>query len=258
MKTPRQVKAKPPPPSIRQQLIQAAKRLAVEADAISISPPVSHVYNPLRYAWQPHQAYLEQANDQQIRILFLGMNPGPWGMTQTGVPFGEVAAVRDWLGITAPVEQPHPEHPKRPIAGFDCLRSEVSGRRLWGLFQKHYGTADGFFRQALVLNYCPLVFMEASGKNRTPDKLTKAERAAIETVCDSHLAAALVASRCDFAVGVGAYAEAALEKATQATSHVCKVTRILHPSPASPAANRDWEGTATSQLVKAGIWTCNG
>ena len=35
------------------------------------------------------------------RVVFLGMNPGPFGMAQVGVPFGEVAAVRDWLRIDA-------------------------------------------------------------------------------------------------------------------------------------------------------------
>ncbi len=240
--------------SVRRELIGAAKRLADDVDTISIAAPVTHVYNPLRYAWQSHQSYLERANDKGIEVLFLGMNPGPWGMAQTGVPFGEVSAVRDWLEINNPVSRPHPEHPKRPINGFECCRSEVSGRRLWGLFHKYYGTANKFFRHALVLNYCPLVFMEASGKNRTPDKLTKLERAEIESVCDSHLNAALVASRCKFAVGVGAYAESALAKAAQSTSHHCQIVRILHPSPASPAANRNWEGTVTTQLTGAGVW----
>ncbi len=240
--------------SVRDQLIQAAARLADRVDTIAIEPPVTHIYNPLRYAWQPHVAYLEQANDERIRVLFLGMNPGPWGMAQTGVPFGEVTAVRDWIGIREPVQRPEPEHPKRPVTGFECARSEVSGRRLWGLFQKHFENAAQFFQDSLVLNYCPLVFMEASGKNRTPDKLSKSERVAIESACDAHLREALVASRCEFAVGIGAYAEAALSKAVHSVSHPCVVTRILHPSPASPAANRDWQGTVTSQLTVAGIW----
>jgi len=42
------------------------------------------------------------------------MNPGPWGMAQTGVPFGEINAVKDWLGINAEVDKPQKQHPKRP------------------------------------------------------------------------------------------------------------------------------------------------
>jgi single-strand selective monofunctional uracil DNA glycosylase len=240
--------------SVQKRLIRAAQRLADHVDLISFCDPVTHVYNPLRYAWRAHRAYLERANDQQVSVLYLGMNPGPWGMAQTGVPFGEVAVVRDWLGISTKVDSPPNEHPKRPIEGFQCSRSEVSGRRLWGLFAKRHKSVDEFFRDSLVLNYCPLVFMESTGRNRTPDKLSKTERTALELACDKHLAEALIATRCDVAVGVGAYAEAALAKASALSKHQCKIVRMLHPSPASPAANRDWEGTVTSQLVDAGVW----
>ena len=65
-------------------------------------------------------------------ILFVGMNPGPFGMAQNGVPFGDTAMVRDWLGIEAPVERPRREHPKRPVLGLRMTRGEVSGARLWG------------------------------------------------------------------------------------------------------------------------------
>ncbi len=241
-------------PSVQKRLIKAAQRLADQVDLIAFDEPVTHVYNPLRYAWRAHRAYLERSNDKRVSVLYLGMNPGPWGMAQTGVPFGEVAAVRHWLGIQTKVDTPSNEHPKRPVEGFDCARSEVSGRRLWGLFAKRHANVDAFFRDSLVLNYCPLVFMESTGRNRTPDKLPKTERMAIEKVCDEHLAEALLATRCEFAVGVGAYAEAALAKASASSKHDCKIVRILHPSPASPAANRDWEGTVSAQLVDAGVW----
>ena len=90
----------------------------------------------------------------------MGMNPGPWGMAQTGVPFGEIDAVRNWIEIEEPVEKPDNEHPKRPIEGFDCQKSEVSGRRLWGLFSEKYPKAEDFFADHYVVNYCPLVWME--------------------------------------------------------------------------------------------------
>jgi single-strand selective monofunctional uracil DNA glycosylase len=182
------------------------------------------------------------------------MNPGPWGMAQTGVPFGEVAAVRDWLGISEPVDRPGREHPKRPVEGFACSRSEVSGRRLWGLFRERFKTADRFFGDHFVVNYCPLVFMEQSARNRTPDKLPATERVSLDQACDRHLQSIVSSLQPEFVVGVGAYAEKCLRRVLEASGHDARLARILHPSPASPAANQDWAGKATDQLQQAGVW----
>lgn len=240
------------------QLVEAAARLAEEVDQLRFGPPVTHVYNPLRYAWDAHQQYLNMVPEQGTRILFLGMNPGPWGMAQTGVPFGEVNAVRGWLGIEAAVDRPQCEHPQRPVQGFQCERSEVSGERLWGLFQARFGKAQSFFREHVVLNYCPLVFMEASGRNRTPDKLPLSERRALDEVCDRHLADVIRAVPCEWLIGVGAYAEQCLRRvAGSIVGHPAKIGKILHPSPASPAANRGWAAIATQQLIDLGVWKAN-
>ncbi len=79
------------------------------------------------------------------------MNPGPWGMVQSGVPFGEVAAVRDWMKIKSSAKQPKSVHPKRPIEGLSCKRSEVSGRRLWGLFANVMERRSSFSKRILLL-----------------------------------------------------------------------------------------------------------
>ena len=237
-----------------EQSITAARRLARAVGKLQFAEPVTHVYNPLQYAWGAHEQYLRRMNPQGCRVLLLGMNPGPWGMAQTGVPFGQIAAVRDWLGIDAKIKRPKLEHPKRPIEGLACQRSEVSGERLWGLFQKRFPSADDFFQDHFVTNYCPLVFMEESGKNRTPDKLPVAEREPLGKVCDAHLKSLLDAVQPEWAVGVGAYAEKCLQRVVGETSSAIKITRILHPSPASPAANRGWSAAATKQLLASGIW----
>lgn len=182
--------------------IKAAKKFSKQVDGLRFAEPVTHVYNPLVYAWSLHEKYLKLLNPATTRILFLGMNPGPWGMAQTGVPFGQVAAVRDWLKIVGPVRKPEIEHPKRPIEGLGCIRSEVSGERLWGLFQSRFVTAEAFFKDHFVANYCPLVFMEASGKNRTPDKLPVAERAALTGLCDAHLDELIKILQPEWLVGV--------------------------------------------------------
>jgi single-strand selective monofunctional uracil DNA glycosylase len=207
------------------------------------------VYNPLDYAWAVHEAYLERFAAGAKRVLFLGMNPGPFGMAQIGVPFGEIAAARDWLGLSGPIGKPPHEHPKRPILGWDCPRSEVSGRRLWGLFRARFVTPGAFFADHLVVNWCPLVFMSETGANITPDKLPAGELAPLERACDAHLAGVIAATGAQVVVGIGKVAAAAALRAGAP-----RVADILHPSPANPAANRDWAGAATRALLAAGIW----
>ena len=234
-------------------LIAHAKALSEKVDRLKFSQPITHVYNPLNYAWDAHEADLTRFADSPKRVVFLGMNPGPWGMAQTGVPFGEIHAVRNWMGIRCAVKKPEREHKKRPIVGFDCTQSEVSGRRLWGLFAEKYVTPETFFAEHFVANYCPLVFMEETGRNFTPDKLPTAEATALESVCDEHLIAMIRLLKPEWLIGVGGFAET---QATKVRNHIpdLKVGRVLHPSPASPAANRDWAGAATKQLLALGVW----
>jgi len=236
-------------------LLNTADLLRKRVSALMFREDRKWIYNPLEYAWKPYQQYVEKYARSKKRAVFLGMNPGPWGMAQTGIPFGEVSAVVNWLGIDAEIGKPALEHPKRPVDGYLCSRSEVSGRRLWGLMQQRFGNPENFFAQQLVLNYCPLVFMEESGKNLTPDKLTIPEREALDAVCDAHLVDVIAILKPEFLVGVGKYAEKKLRNAISAMSgDGMQVVSVLHPSPASPAANRGWAQAAEEQLRKAGVW----
>src|SRR5438105_12129271 len=117
-------------------LIMAAKRLREAVAVLRFTAPVAHVYNPLIYAWRAHEMYLRRYGNGRKRVLFLGMNPGPFGMTQTGIPFGQIAAVRDWLGIQVRIDRSPDEHPKRPVLGFDCSRIELSDQRRGRLLAK--------------------------------------------------------------------------------------------------------------------------
>lgn len=231
-------------------LVAISRRLAEAVDALEFPPPVSHVYNPLVYARRPHEAYLERYTRPGVDTLLLGMNPGPWGMAQTGVPFGEVALARDWLDLEAEVERPEREHPKRPIEGFACTRSEVSGRRLWGWAQERFGTPQQFAESFAILNYCPLVFMEESGRNFTPDKLPKAARDPLFDVCDRALREAVEWLHPRRVVGVGRFAEGRAKTALKGLE--IEIGTVLHPSPASPAANRGWQAQAEAQLQALG------
>jgi single-strand selective monofunctional uracil DNA glycosylase len=232
-------------------LIQAAQDLSDDVGQLTFAPPVAYVYNPLDYAWAGHEAYLQRYGQGPKRVVFLGMNPGPFGMAQIGVPFGEVGLARDWLGISAEIGKPVPEHPKRPIEGFACQRSEVSGRRLWGAIAETFVTPDRFFAHAFVANYCPLAFMEAGGRNLTPDKLPAAERAALHAACDTHLRRLVTITQAEWVIGIGGFAEDRAALALAGTG--IKTGRILHPSPASPAANRDWIGQVRREVARLGL-----
>lgn len=232
-------------------LAPIARSLARDLDRLTFAAPVAYVYNPLAYAWPAHETYLERWGVGEREVLLLGMNPGPFGMAQCGVPFGDVAMVRDFLGIEAKVGRPSAEHPKRPVLGFACTRSEVSGTRFWGWARARFGTPEVFFERFFVLNYCPLAFLEASGRNLTPDKLPSGERSPLLVRCDEALRQTVEVMRPRVVVGVGAFARDAARRALAGTD--VAIGCMLHPSPASPRANRDWQGQAEADLVAAGV-----
>lgn len=232
--------------------------------ATEFRAPVAYTYNPLEYAWAGHEAYVRRFGNGPKKVLYLGMNPGPFGMAQTGVPFGEVAAVRLWMGISACIGQPPVMHPKRPVQGFNCPRSEVSGRRLWGLFEELYGTAEAFFADSYVANYCPLIWMSETGSNITPTQLPKEQAAQVDAACQRHLVRLLEILQPRVLIGVGGYALKQLETAAAALpGREFVLGTILHPSPASPLANKNWPNRPKEQLAeifrRAGLpFPCRG
>jgi len=233
------------------ELVAIARRLRDDVARLKFTPPVDYVYNPLEYAWKSHRAYLERYGAGKPQVLLLGMNPGPFGMAQTGVPFGDVSMVRDWLGIEAVVARPRREHPRRPVAGFQCARGEVSGQRLWGWARDAFGNPQQFFARFFVVNYCPLVFMEASGRNHTPDKLPRAESAALFDACNEALRRSVERLRPEYVLGVGRFAA---DRAAAALKDMrVKLGVVPHPSPASPTANRGWAAQMTRAMMAQGI-----
>jgi single-strand selective monofunctional uracil DNA glycosylase len=231
-------------------LVSISATLRDAVDALHFAAPTTHVYNPLRYAWEPHAHYLQRYGVGHHDIVFIGMNPGPFGMAQTGVPFGEVSIVRDWLKIDGEVGKPANENKARPVTGLACKRSEVSGARLWGWARDTFGTPEAFFAHYFIINYCPLVFMEESGKNRTPDKLPVAEAAPLFAACDRALRDAVTTIQASMVVGVGGFAFERIRAVFGGTG--LRMGRILHPSPASPLANRGWAAIATRELREMG------
>lgn len=231
-------------------LASISRTLAQDVGGLRFASPVAYVYNPLEYARAPHEAYVQRYGRGPGRALLLGMNPGPFGMVQTGVPFGDVTLVRDWLGIEGPVGKPPREHPLRPVEGFGCTRSEVSGSRLWGWARDRFGTPEAFFARFFVLNYCPLAFLEDGGKNRTPDKLPAAEQRPLFAACDRALVRAVDVLAPTLVVGVGSFAT---DRARAALGTSVPIGTMLHPSPASPRANRGWATAAEEDLGRLGL-----
>lgn len=232
-------------------LAKISRELSQRVDSLRFGAGVSHVYNPLDYAREPHEKYLSLWGKGPKPALLLGMNPGPFGMAQTGVPFGDVGMVRDFLRVTGKVGKPKLEHPKRPIEGFACPRGEVSGKRLWGFAAARFGSPERFFERFFVVNYCPLAFMEESGANRTPDKLPKAEQLALFAACDAALAQIVEQLEPQFVIGVGAFATGRARHALPGFSGV--IATISHPSPASPKANRGWAELVEKELSDHGL-----
>ena len=247
-------------------LIEAAKQLSKYCDSslkkIESMTPVCHATNPLDYAWAHHEQYIRKWGGFGADTLLLGMNPGPWGMAQSGVPFGSTQMAREKLEIVAhELDTPPNAHPKRPIVGLSLARQEVSGQRLWSLLFNHYGTGEKVFSNVFVLNHCPLLLLGETGKNLTPDNLPASVMKPILEACDEHLLKVVDVMRIRRIIGVGKYAEKRARLAFKAQENGNAMTRsgeeititsCWHPSPASPLANRnegaDWRQNVISIL----------
>jgi single-strand selective monofunctional uracil DNA glycosylase len=225
--------------------------LIEQLSSFTVSPPVTHVYNPLVYARRPYDLYLQKFGSSPKEVLLLGMNPGPWGMVQTGIPFGTIHHVRDWLNIEGPVQQPVFPHPKRPVSGFSCHRKEISGDRICGWLRKTFKHPTDFFDRFFIANYCPLAFFEHNGRNRTPDRLSAADKKRLFSGCDLALQRTVTYFNPSFVVGIGRFAEKRINHSLAEFN--LKTGFIPHPSPANPAANRQWEKLAQENLKNLGI-----
>jgi len=222
-----------------------------ELQSLKFSAPVTHVYNPLEYARAPYAEYLRRYATSPKEIVLIGMNPGPWGMAQTGIPFGEVTAVRGWLNIAGEVNPPVNMHPKRPVTGFNCPRSEVSGKRIWGWARDKFATPQKFFSRFFIANYCPLQFLEAGGRNRTPNQLRAGERKPLFAACDRALRRTVEQLNPRYVIGVGRFTT---ERARHAIGDLSVIIGgITHPSPANPKANRGWEAIIEKEFAQLGI-----
>ncbi|XP_072173783.1 single-strand selective monofunctional uracil DNA glycosylase-like [Diadema setosum] len=234
---------------IAEDFISLMEEMIRELDALKFGDPVSYIYNPLVYAKETHDCYIRKYGNSKKSVLFLGMNPGPFGMAQNGVPFGETTFVKDWMEITGKVGKPPKEHPKRIIEGLECTRSEVSGSRFWSLWKDLCKTPDAFFRECFVYNHCPLVFMTETSKNITPPSLKADVRKPLIDICDDYLCKLIKLYGVKVVVGIGKFAEDQTKKALKkAGMEGVTVVTIMHPSPINPATNKGWDGIIKKSL----------
>jgi len=201
---------------------------------------VNYAYNPLDYAWKPHEFYLEKYGSLGAKTIIMGMNPGH-GMGNTGIPFGCPEKVKTYLNITnLKVKQPVKTHHKREITGLECKKPEISGKRIWGLIEEIYGSPTNAFKEIFVLNHFPLWMFNESGQNITPDKLRKSTTKEIFTVCNKYLTDIADILNSETIIGVGKYAHK-MAKLAISDNRIKSITvkEIPHPSPANPLANKD-------------------
>ena len=76
----------PQPIDLAEQLMAIEEKLADDLMKLTYEFPVEYVYNPIKHAKDLHYNFLKRYYTEGPKpILFLGMNPGPWGMVQTGI-----------------------------------------------------------------------------------------------------------------------------------------------------------------------------
>jgi single-strand selective monofunctional uracil DNA glycosylase len=164
------------------------------------------------------------------------------------VPFGDIKTVKEWLKVTGKVHPPKKQHPKRPIEGMQVKKREVSGQRLWGLFQAMAGSPEVFFKHCLVYNYCPLCFIDSTGKNLAPNNLSPAERSKLTSLCDEAMRDIIQLLQPHTLVGVGKWTEDRLNRIQKEFNLSVRVVGIMHPSPLNSRANTDFSGKVRAEL----------
>ncbi|MBM3266846.1 MAG: single-stranded DNA-binding protein [Candidatus Sericytochromatia bacterium] len=196
---------------------------------------LAYAYNPLAYAWEVHEAYIRKfgALGGPGRTLLVGLNPGPWGMGQTGVPFGDPRIVRDWMGLSGTVQAPRDLHPARPVLGLASTRREESGTTLYGWGRERFGTAERFFGKFYIVGHCPLLLFDAEGRNVTPADFRKGTPLfdRLMSHCDGHLAAVVEAVAPARIVGLGRFATDRAERVARRLGYAGEIACLTHPSP---------------------------
>ncbi|MEZ5305054.1 MAG: hypothetical protein R3F11_31085 [Verrucomicrobiales bacterium] len=157
------------------------------------------------------------------------------------------------IGVCEPVDKLPDEHPKRPVEGFACQRSEVSGKRLWGLFAERFGAADAFFRDHFVLNLPARLHVRDRREPHAGQDRRCRDRARQRGVRGALCGGALRSSSPN-----GSSASVLAEgraRALRRTACPPRSARSRTPARLQPRANRGWAEAATKQLAAQDLVT---
>lgn len=177
------------------------------------------------------------------------MNPGPFGMCQTGVPFGDPKCVKEFLQIEGVVNKPEIECPFREILGFNSSRREQSGERLWRFFQSICHTPEFFFKNAFLFNFCPIALMKGNGCNVTPGEIKDIKvRKSLEVLCEDWYLKVIRLLQPEYLIAIGRYIHKKTKDVFKA-NHIdnIKILYMPHPSPRA-VNNTNWHEKAQTFL----------
>lgn len=218
-----------------------------ELNELQFPKNITHIYNPIVYALNLHCQYIKKFLNGKKKVMLIGMNPGPNGMVQNGVPFGNTNTVKNLMKIQGQVDQPPSLNPKRPVTGLSCTTEEPSGVRIWNLLQKLAGSLEVFGEQCFLHNFCPLAFFDEQGKNITPSELKGKIKSTLRDICLKYLEKEIQLIQPEIIIAIGSYVGDSLRKLSKQSIYVrtnIKILQLAHPSPRS-LNNNNWPEKAT-------------
>ncbi|KAF7991960.1 hypothetical protein HCN44_010761 [Aphidius gifuensis] len=229
---------------IPNNLLNIELNLSINLDKLNYNNPIDYIYCPIIYAKTVHFNYLNKYCRDKKNIMILGMNPGPWGMSQTGVPFGEINIVIDWLKINGHIDKPKRQHEQRQVDGFSCKRSEISGRKFWSLFKKLSNNPDTFFRHCFLRNFFKptIIIIIIAGP----------EQKKLQEFCDQALIEVIKILDVKVIIGVGRFSEQRAKKVVKTAKLSTKVLWMIHPSPRA-TIGKNWQNLTLDFLKKENL-----
>ncbi len=141
------------------------------------------IWNPGLYGETWHARFRRLYRPGQHPLVVFGLNPGPYGMAQTGIPFTDIRRLVSALPDLAAELRGRGERVEPPGLAPPGLRPylsrsfESSAVRVYRFLKKGWGGAERGWTEVVVANPCTLLFIDpAEGKNRTPADLARAAR----------------------------------------------------------------------------------
>jgi len=129
------------------------------------------VWNPALYALDIYQEYLTKFPPEPGAILALGLNPGPYGMAQTGIPFTDCRTASGALGMEMTIPGKAPDDLISRLKKANGKWRGTYERSSLGMYRfliLAWGDIKTAYRNWFVGNPCPLLFLDPERWNVTP------------------------------------------------------------------------------------------